>query len=169
MRFIARGRGFCRRGGEKTCPAHDEHGSAGRIDRELVTDDRREPVDPSRRRRGALIGLLLVLGGLITAFFGLDDAFVTEAGRPWDISYGPVDGAISGTIVHEDGRVENFTVEDGRELEVFLERRERELTDEYGLRNREIVGQVMLFGGLASVLIGAMGLVWSWIGTVRRT
>jgi hypothetical protein len=119
--------------------------------------------------RKAVIGLLLVVGGLVLAFFGLNRAFVTEIGRPWDITYERRgEGPISGTIAHEDGRVETFGVEDEEELRAFLDRRERELTDEYNLGVTALIGKVMLFGGLASAIVGVVALVWALIAAVCR-
>jgi hypothetical protein len=92
---------------------------------------------------------------------------VTEVGRPWDISYGSSgDGRISGTIMHEDGHVEMFTVQDEEELRAFLGRRERELAEEYGLRSRALIGKVLLVGGLASVIVGTVALLCAAFGSL---
>jgi hypothetical protein len=117
------------------------------------------------RGKRALIGLILVVVGLVVAFVGLNRAFVTEVGRPWDVSYGgPVGGPISGTIAHEDGHVETFTVQNEAELRVFLERRELELTEEYGLRTTALMGKVLLFGGLAFAALGTVVVFSSRLG-----
>lgn len=121
------------------------------------------------RGKRALIGLLLVVVGLLLAFVGLNSAFVTEVGRPWEISYSRAgDGPISGTIAHEDGHVETFTVENETERRVFLERREVELAEEYDLRTRALTGKILLFMGLAFATLGIVAAISSPLGAARE-
>ena len=65
-------------------------------------------------QRAAFAGSALVVAGLVLMFLGVGRAFVTEVGRPWDVSFGgPTRGPRTGTIVHEDGRTESFQADDG--------------------------------------------------------
>lgn len=106
-------------------------------------------------RRAALAGSALVVAGLVLMFLGVGRAFVMEVGRPWDVSYGgPAEGPRTGAIVHEDGRTESFQANDEDELLAVLDRREAELTEEYGLRRTALIGKAMLAAGLVAFVVG---------------
>jgi len=108
-----------------------------------------------RSRRAALAGSALVVAGLLLMFFGVGRAFVTEVGRPWDVSFGgPTRGPRTGTIVPDDGRTESFQADDGDELRTLLDKREAELAEEYDLRTTALVGKAVLVAGLLAVVVG---------------
>jgi hypothetical protein len=87
--------------------------------------------------------------------------------NPWFVSIAesPNGQASTGMIDLPNGQSERFT---GTRVKVdtWLERRERELRDEYGLARKETIGDLTQLGGLALTGGGALWLAWR--GATRR-
>jgi hypothetical protein len=113
----------------------------------------------SRSRPRAIVGALLLVGGLGLAMYGLVASFADEAGYPWDTSITNEGGSIVVTIEHEDGRVETYEAASREEAGTIVEERTDELVEEYDLEGTATVGTIALVVGLVIATAGVALLV----------
>lgn len=120
-----------------------------------------------KRRTWLIVGLLTVLLGAVAFVSSAPLIMLEDTGWPWHTSISETtDGPTSAQVVEPNGETSTFTGSRA-ETEDWLDRKESDLRDTYGITTKIAVGRVLSNLGLVLLALGIAILVWRLIARRR--